>query len=524
MRWLRAGAGGAGSEIDAKALFLVIAKAHRLGAVAAAQLDGQLDWLGIAAPFLGLGQGALRGGWQILAVGHGGFPCIALDAGNLGKGQALDKSRGRSGGKPERKPERKPAGDAARAGALRLLAAVDEGATLDEAAVLTERLAPADRARARRLALEVLRRTGRADAALAPFIARRPRPDIMRILRLATVEMLALDEAPHGAVNAAVALARALGGKGQAASGMVNAVLRKIAAATDAWAALPPQKMPGWLRAPVVAAWGEDAARAIEAAHEAGAPLDLTPKNRADMPGEALPTGSFRLPSGTQVSALPGYETGDWWVQDAAAAMAVRVLAPQPGEVVADLCAAPGGKTLQLAAAGARVTAVDISQSRLARVAENLARCGLQAELVAGDALDWRPAAPLDAVLLDAPCSATGTIRRHPELPHIRDGAGLAELTELQAQLIDHALSILKPGGRMVYATCSLLPAEGEDQMTAALARHPGLTVAPPQAPGIDPGWITPQGALRLRPDMWPERGGMDGFFILCLRKSPEGT
>jgi 16S rRNA (cytosine967-C5)-methyltransferase len=130
----------------------------------------------------------------------------------------------------------------------------------------------------------------------------------------------------------------------------------------------------------------------------------------------------------------------------------------------------------------------------------------------------------LDAVLLDAPCSATGTIRRHPELPRIRDGAGLSELTALQAQLIDHALSILKPGGRLVYATCSLLPAEGEDQLAAALARHPGLTVEPPRAQGIDPAWITAQGALRLRPDLWPERGGMDGFFILCLRKSPEGT
>ena len=433
-------------------------------------------------------------------------------------GQALNKSRDGSAGKTVR--------DAARMGALRLLAAVDEGATLDEAATLNERLSPPDRARARRLALEVLRCTQPADAVLMPLMARRPRPDILRILRLATVEMLALGEAPHGAVNAAVALARDLGGKGQAASGMVNAVLRKVSSAHDIWAGLPAQRMPDWLRKPVAAQWGEDIALAIETAHEAGAPLDLTPKGAMpeDMPGEALPTGSYRLASGTQVSVLPGYEAGDWWVQDAAAAMAVRVLDPQPGEQVADLCAAPGGKTLQLAAAGAEVTAVDISQARLARVAENLARCGLNATLVAGDALDWRPDAPLDAVLLDAPCSATGTIRRHPELPRIRDGAGLAELTELQARLIDHALGILKPGGRLVYATCSLLPAEGEDQMAAALARHPGLIVEPPQVPGIAPDWITPQGALRLRPDIWPERGGMDGFFILRLRKSPEGT
>jgi len=404
-------------------------------------------------------------------------------------------------------------------GALRLLAAVDEGATLDEAAALTERLPPPDRARARRLALEVLRREGRADLLLAPMLARRPRPEIMRILRLATVEMLALAEAPHGAVNAAVALARASGQKGQAAAGMVNAVLRKIAGAAEPWARLSPQKLPPWLRGPIVAAWGEEVARAIEAAHEAGAPLDLTPKG-ADCPGEALPTGSHRLPAGTQVSALPGYEAGEWWVQDAAAALAARLLDPRPGERIADLCAAPGGKTLQLAAAGAEVTALDISEPRLARVAENLSRCRLSVRLVAADALDWRPDQPLDAVLLDAPCSATGTIRRHPELPRIRDGAGLAELTGLQARLIDHALTLLKPGGRLVYATCSLLPAEGEDQLAAALARHPGLTVEPPQAAGIEPGWITPQGGLRLRPDLWPERGGMDGFFIARLRKT----
>ncbi len=496
-----------GSEIDAEALFLVIAETHRLRPVPAAQFDGQIQRLGRLAARLGLGQGALCGGRQILAVGHGGFPCFALDPANLGKGSGLDKSQDRSGR------------DGARSGALRLLAAVEEGATLDEAAALIEGAAPPDRARARRLAREVLRRQSRADALLAPFLARRPRPEIQRILRLATVEMLALGEAPHGAVNAAVALARASGPKGQAASGMVNAVLRKVSASAETWAALPPQHMPGWLRKPVVAAWGKPVARAIEAAHEAGAPLDLTPKG-ADCPGEALPTGSHRLPAGTQVSALPGYDAGDWWVQDAAAALAVRVLDPQPGETVADLCAAPGGKTLQLAAAGARVTALDISASRLARVAENLARCGLAAEIVAGDALTWRPGAPLDAVLLDAPCSATGTIRRHPELPLIRDGAGLRDLTALQARLIDHAASLLKPGGRLVYATCSLLPAEGEEQLAAALARHPGLAVEPPQAPGIEPGWITEQGGLRLRPDLWPERGGMDGFFIARLRKS----
>ncbi|MDS9466686.1 RsmB/NOP family class I SAM-dependent RNA methyltransferase [Paracoccus sp. MBLB3053] len=410
-------------------------------------------------------------------------------------------------------------GDAARLGALKLLAAVEDGATLDEAADLLEEMSPAELARARRLARAALRHGSRVDALLAPMLARRPRPEIRRVLRLASTELLVLGEAPHGVVNEAVKICRGLGGKGQAASGMVNAVLRKVASSAEAWAGLQPQPMPDWLRAPVVARWGDDVARAIEAAHEAGAPLDLTAKS-GTAPGEKLPTGSFRLPSGTQISALEGYADGNWWVQDAAAAMAVRILDPKPGERIADLCAAPGGKTLQLAAAGADVTALDISESRLGRVAENLERCGLSARLIAGDALDWRPDAPLDGILLDAPCSATGTIRRHPELPLIRDGSAVAGLAALQSKLIDHALDLLSPGGRLVFATCSLLPQEGEDQLEAVLARHPEVTVEPVRAEGIEPGWLSERGALRLRPDLWPERGGMDGFFIACLRKS----
>jgi len=506
----------AASEVDADALLFIVAEAHGFGTVAPAKLGRQVEGRGIAATLLCLGEGARCRGRQFLAVGHGGFPCITLNPANLGKVKHLNKTRRTAHAAGSGK--RMESGDPARQGALRLLQAVEEGATLDEASGLTEALPPSARARARRLALEVLRRGDRADALLVPMLARKPRPDIRRILRLATVEMLALGEAPHGAVNAAVTLCWGLGGKGQAAAGMVNAVLRKVAAAGDDWAALQPRRLPDWLRGPVAGQWGEAVALAIEAAHEAGAPLDLTPKS-GEAPGEALPTGSFRQPAGTQVSALPGYEAGEWWVQDAAAALAVRVLDPQPGERIADLCAAPGGKTMQLAAAGAEVVALDISESRLARVAENLERSQLSAQLVAADALEWRPDVALDAILLDAPCSATGTIRRHPELPLIRDGSALPGLVELQARLIDHALEILRPGGRLVYATCSLLPAEGEDQIAAALARHPEVEIEPAEAPGIDPAWLTPEGALRLRPDLWPDRGGMDGFFIARLRK-----
>ena len=197
------------------------------------------------------------------------------------------------------------------------------------------------------------------------------------------------------------------------------------------FAGLPPQRLPMWLRQPLVRAWGREAVSAIEAVQAAAPPLDLTVRpGAAPLPeGEVLPTGSLRLTEAGQVSALPGYAEGAWWVQDAAAALPVRLLDPQPGERVLDLCAAPGGKTLQLAAAGAEVTALDISGPRLARLRENLARTGLTAEVVVADALHWQPDAPFDAVLLDAPCSATGTIRRHPDLPFVKDGSDLPGLT-----------------------------------------------------------------------------------------------
>ena len=414
----------------------------------------------------------------------------------------------------------KPGGDMARQGALRLIQNVREGRSLAEQPGALRGLPAPEQARAARLAAETLRHQGRADAVIASLVSRKPVPQVLDVLRLAMVEMLELGAPAHGVVGAAVDLTKTLGKRGQAAAGMVNAVLRKAAAYPD-WTKLPPQELPEWLREPLVEAYGKPTLRAIEAAHQQGAPLDLTPKpGAAPVPGaEALPTGSWRLVGPVQVSALPGFEAGDWWVQDAAAALPAKLLDPQPGERIADLCAAPGGKTLQLAAAGAEVIAVDISEPRLRRVRENLDRCRLSAHIITADVLEWRPEAPLDAVLLDAPCSATGTIRRHPDLPFIRDGHGIAELIELQAAMIDHALSILRPGGRLVFATCSLIPDEGEVQVEEALARHPGLIVERPDLPGMDPAWITEEGGLRLRPDFWADRGGMDGFYMARLRK-----
>jgi 16S rRNA (cytosine967-C5)-methyltransferase len=228
----------------------------------------------------------------------------------------------------------------------------------------------------------------------------------------------------------------------------------------------------------------------------------------------------LRLASHGQVSTLPGYAEGAWWVQDAAAAIPARLLNPAPGERVLDLCAAPGGKTMQLAAAGADVTALDISESRMERVTENLARTGLTARLLTADALEWQPDQPFDAILLDAPCSATGTLRRHPDLVHAKTDAVLPGLVELQAMLFDRTAGWLKPGGRLVFCTCSLLPEEGEDQLAAALARHPDLSVVTPEADWIEQAWRSPSGGLRIRPDHWAARGGIDGFFIALVAKS----
>ena len=399
-----------------------------------------------------------------------------------------------------------------------------EGRLMPEllAAGALDRLDPADRARAQRLALDTLRGLERADRLLEKHLRKNPPLTVRNMLRLATVEICMGGDA-HGVVNEAVAIVGQDKRTG-ALKGLVNAVLRKIAVeGPAAWEKLRVPRLPKWLRAPLVEAYGAPTVGAMEAVQFATPPLDLTPKGDAGtvaaaVGGVVLPTGSVRIAAAGQVTALPGYDSGDWWVQDAAAALPARVLAAQAGEAVLDMCAAPGGKTMQLAAAGAQVTALDISEGRMARVASNLARTGLQATLVVGDAMTHQ--GQYDAILLDAPCSATGTIRRHPDLPHAKDGSDFGALIEMQAGMLDHALTLLKPGGRLVYCTCSLLPDEGEVQVDEALARHPGLTVdrAALDLPGIDPAWITTEGGLRLRPDFWADQGGMDGFYIACLR------
>lgn len=422
-------------------------------------------------------------------------------------------------------------GFAAREGALGLLSGVFEDkmqlSDLTRGIGPLSGLVPADKARAQRLALSTLRNVSRADALIAQFVDRLPPLEPLNILRLAVVELLVEGEAAHGVVDSSVTMMRR-SQQSKRMSGLANAVLRKVAIQGPAiWSELPVPVLPKWLRRRIVHIFNEEIVQDIEAAHLAGAPLDLTPKDPKNaeslaqsLGGERLPTGSVRVQKPGQVSELAGFKTGDWWVQDAGAALAVKLLAPQPGEAVLDFCAAPGGKTMQLAAAGAEVTALDVSKARMATVTENLSRTGLSAELVIADALDWEAPQFYDAILLDAPCTATGTIRRHPDLPFAKHGKEVDQMFALQEAMIDRALIALRPGGRIVYCTCSLLTEEGERQAKTAMARHDLVEIAPdPDMLGIPPDWLHPNGGIRLRPDFWAERGGMDGFFMICLQK-----
>jgi 16S rRNA (cytosine967-C5)-methyltransferase len=393
-----------------------------------------------------------------------------------------------------------------------LTATLERHRPLEEALDALSGLEPRDRAAGHRLAAAVLRRTGSLDAVLEPHLKKAPPPQVMNILRIGAAGLILLDTPRHAAVATAVELTRTRGLAPFA--GLVNAVLRKV---SDTGAVAlegldgPRLDTPPWLWT----AWGNEA-RAIAKANTHEAPLDLSLRPGATPPAEAvaLPTGSWRCPAGTRVMELEGFESGDLWVQDAAAALPAMLLAAQPGERVADLCAAPGGKTAQLAMTGAHVTAIESNPSRIVRLRENLARLRLDVEVIQADATLWQPPELFDAVLLDAPCSATGTIRRHPDILHLKRPRDIQGLMPQQDRLIDAAFAMLKPGGRLIYAVCSLQPEEGVQRVAAAAARR-DLRTEPFRAtdlPGL-PEALNRQGQLRTTPAMWPDRGGMDGFF-----------
>ena len=410
-------------------------------------------------------------------------------------------------------------GGAARALAIDLLASVLlEGRPLEDAG--PDRETPEVRAFARRLAATTLRRAGQIDALLDRFLSR-PLPrraERTRLLLMLGMTQLLFEDVPaHAAVDTAVGLADTR------MKGLVNAVLRRSAREGQALVEgqdaarlnTPPRLLAGW-----EAAYGEAAARTIAEAHLREAPLDLTlrrPEAPGPLPkGETMPTGSLRIARPGAIGRMPGYEDGGWWVQDMAAALPARMLGPVAGERVLDLCAAPGGKTAQLAAAGARVTAVDRAPQRLDAARVNLARLGLEAEWIEADAADWRPGDLFPAVLLDAPCSATGTIRRHPDILHRRAGRRLDGLIELQDRLLANAARATAPGGRLVYACCSLEPEEGPGRIAAFLAERSDFALEPVAFPAL-PEAAAPDGALRTLPSMLSGQGGMDGFYAARL-------
>jgi 16S rRNA (cytosine967-C5)-methyltransferase len=396
-------------------------------------------------------------------------------------------------------------------------------------------LEPRDRAFARMLAATALRRTGEIDAVIARLVER-PLPAEARavtdILAFGIVQLLYLDTPAHAAVATAVALCETRGGA--KFKGLVNAVLRRVAREGRTLVAdLDPARVntPDWLWRGWCDAYGKDTARAIAASHLTEAPLDLAPRDAAkaeslaaSLEAEVLPWGALRRRSGGAIPDLPGYADGAWWVQDAAAQIPVRLLGPVTGKRVLDLCAAPGGKTLQLAAGGAHVTAVDRSAARLDIVARNLARTGLAAELIAADGAAFA-AAPFDAVLLDAPCTATGTMRRRPDIARTRRPDDIAGATALQDRLLDNAARLTRPGGMLVYAVCSLEPAEGEARIAAFVARHDFTAdpITPADLPGL-PEAVTAAGCMRTLPSMMTDGGGIDGFFAARLRRSGEAA
>ena len=382
---------------------------------------------------------------------------------------------------------------------------------------------PADRAFARRLATTTLRRWGQTDA-LVSGVLDHPLPRhagrTRAVLALGASQMLFEGVPAHAAVSTSVALA------GPRMKGLVNAVLRRLAregperlAGQDAARLNTPAALwEGWVRA-----YGEPIVRGVAAAHLDEPPLDLTLRCPETVPdtlgGQVLPTGSVRLrprPPGP-VSGLPGHDSGDWWVQDAAAALPALVMGDMRGRRVLDLCAAPGGKTAQLAASGAAVTAVDRSGARLGRARANLDRLHLQAEWVEADATAWQPDRPFDAVLLDTPCSATGTVRRHPDVLRLRAARDLRALTGLQDRLLRAAAGMVGSGGLLIYACCSLEPEEGRERVEQFLAEAP-FRREPITLPEL-PEAVTADGDIRTLPSFWSERGGMDGFYIARLRK-----
>jgi 16S rRNA (cytosine967-C5)-methyltransferase len=417
---------------------------------------------------------------------------------------------------------------------LRKRIALDEQLSGRSAHTGLATLADRDRALMRRLVATCLRRLGTLRHLLGELMAKGfpvEAPRTESILLIGAAQILWLDVPDHAAVDLSVRLAQA-DRRAARYAGLVNAVLRRVAQNRTALLAdTTPRDTPDWLLKRWIKAYGAETAQAIAQANGHEPALDVTVKQDPEkwaehLHGRVVATGTVRTVAHGAISLLPGFNEGAWWVQDAAASIPARLLGDVNGLDVLDLCAAPGGKTAQLANAGARVVALDRSAARLVRLTENLNRLSLQAETIAADALEWRPEGRLfDAILLDAPCSSTGTIRRHPDVPWLKAEADLAQLMSLQQRLLDHAVTLLKPGATLVYCVCSLEPEEGEQQIAALLARNATIVRKPIAAPEVfeRTEFVTPDGDLRTLPQYLPDPesqwGGLDGFFAARLTR-----
>lgn len=390
------------------------------------------------------------------------------------------------------------------------------------------KLDPRDRAFVRLLVTSVFRHKAQIDGVLRGFLSRLPPDYVMNTLRIGSAQLLVLGTADHAAVGETVGLLKAH--KQYAAfSGLANAVLRKVANTGRAKMGniAPRENIPSWIYKSWERNFGKSAARQIALEYQKIPPLDITVKSDPHgwaerLGGEVLFGNSIRLTKAGQVSELEGYKDGDWWVQDLSSSLPVQLLGDVKGLKVLDMCAAPGGKTMQLAAKGADVTALDRSASRLRILKTNLERTGSKAEIVEADAANWPEGnGAFDIVLVDAPCSATGTLRRHPDVLYAKTKNQMEQLQRLQRNLLVSAVEKLRPGGFLVYCTCSLQVEEGEEQIDRFLQKKSDFDVVPVSHEEWQ-DFGTKSGYLRLLPHQMRENGGLDGFFVAVLRQKTE--
>lgn len=487
----------------------------------------------------GKSDGRLGGGYKGKPSSGGGYKGKSGSGNGSGgyKGKAGSGGyKGKSSDRADR-PKRSPLSNAQRARKAAAMAVTDvlgQGYRLEGSLAknpVLEGLDPRDRAFARAIAASTLRRLGQVDAVLDPLIKRSPPGKVRAYMQTAAAQMIFMDVAPHAAVGDAVTLMKD-DYKAEPFSGLANAVLRKVAEIGKAEAAKTPPIMniPGWMRSEWDRRYGKAAVRRMAVLLSNSPPLDLSVKSDPEgwakrLGGSVLADATVRLDAIGNVAALEGFQEGAWWAQDVAASMPARILEQVSdgleGKRVADLCAAPGGKTMQLVSMGANVTAIDLSEARTVRLHQNLERIGQTAEILTHNIIEYEPDTTFDAVLLDAPCSATGTFRRHPDVLYNRQERDITPLTRLQDKLLKHSAKFVSKGGVLLYSVCSLQEREAEERVRKFLKSAPDFSLIKLKSvPGLDLSETRLEGGMvRLLPSESPDGRGMDGFFIAALKK-----